>query len=122
MFFWHPPVCQNYTSETRCKFGNKCHFRHVEADEKPSRESKKVGAKGSVALLKDSFQLGCVCQDPHPRKSILREVGKLGSNHTVKFSTGTWHQMRIRERKGPSRGIIQKCVPPERSPCAPKFT
>ena len=26
-----------------------------------------------------------------------------------------------RERKGPSRGLIQKCAPRERSPCAPKF-
>ena len=49
-----------------------CHFRHVEADEKPSKESKKGGAKGPVALLKESFQLGCVSPDSHPRKSILR--------------------------------------------------
>ena len=34
---------------------------------------------------------------------------------------GTWHQIKIRERKGPSRGIIQKCAPHERSPYAPKF-
>ena len=33
----------------------------------------------------------------------------------------TWHQIKNRERKGPSRGIIQKCAPHERSPCAPKF-
>ena len=29
--------------------------------------------------------------------------------------------MAVRARKGPSRGIIQKCEPQERSPCAPKF-
>ena len=34
---------------------------------------------------------------------------------------GTWHQIKIRERKGPSRGVIQKCAPHGRSPCAPKF-
>ena len=28
---------------------------------------------------------------------------------------------KTRERKGPSRGIIQKCAPHQRSPCAPKF-
>ena len=28
---------------------------------------------------------------------------------------------KLGERKGPSRGIIQKCAPHERSPCAPKF-
>ena len=64
----------------------KCRFRHVEAEEKPSKKSKKSGAKGSVALLKESTQLGCVSQESYPRKSILHEQGKLGSNHTVKFS------------------------------------
>ena len=29
------------------------------------------------------------------RKSILRKDGKLGSNHTVKFSKGTWHHIKI---------------------------
>ena len=109
--FGHPPVCQNYKSENGCICGRKCFFRHVEAEETPSKKSKKDSAKGSVALLKDSC----------PRRSILREEGKLGSKHAVKFSKGTWHQIKIRERKGPSRGIIQKCEPHERSLCAPKF-
>ena len=74
-------MCQNYKSETGCKFGRTCFFRHVEAEEKPSKKSKKGGAKGSVpALLKESTQLGCVSQDSYPRMSILREEGKLGSN------------------------------------------
>ena len=46
--------------KTGCACGNKCYFRHVEADEKPSKKSKKGGAKGSVALLKESIQLRCV--------------------------------------------------------------
>ena len=45
----------------------------------------------------------------------------MGSNHTVKFSMGTWHHIEIRERKGPSRGVTQKCEPQERNPCAPKL-
>ena len=44
-------------------------------------------------------------------KIILREPGMLRSKHTVKFSKGTWHQIKIRKRKGPSRGIIPKCAP-----------
>ena len=43
--YWHPPVCHNYKSETGCTFGNKCSVRHVEADVKPSKKSKKGGAK-----------------------------------------------------------------------------
>ena len=72
-------------------------------------------------MFKESFQLGCVSQDSYPRKSIPREPGMLGTKHAVKFSKGTWYQIKIRKRNGPSLGIIQKCAPHERSPCAPKF-
>ena len=41
--FWHPPVCLNYKSEKGCVHGDKCHFRHVEADGKPNKKSKKGG-------------------------------------------------------------------------------
>ena len=50
--FWHLPVCQNFRSESGCTYGDKCRLRHVEAEEKPSKKSKKGGAKGTVALLK----------------------------------------------------------------------
>ena len=119
--FWHPPVCLNYKSEKGCKHGDKCHFRHVEADGKPNKKSKKGGAKGSSAILKEFIHLGCVSQDSSPRKSILREPGMLGSKHAVKFSKGAWHQIKLRDRKGPSRGIIPKRAPHERSPCPPKI-
>ena len=25
---WHPSVCQHHKSESRCKYGDKCNFRH----------------------------------------------------------------------------------------------
>ena len=115
-------MCQNYKSEKGVVYGDRCRFRHVEECVKPNKSRKKKGgAKGSVAILKESRQLGCVSQDSYPRKSILREPGKWRSKHAVKFSKDTWHQIKIRERKVPSRGIIHKCEPHERSPCAPKF-
>ena len=111
--------CVKITSLHRdAKFGAQCLFRCTEADGQPSKKSKKGGAQGSVALLKESIQLGCVSQDSYPRKSFL---GNMGSMHAVNFSKGTWHQIKIRERKGPSWGIIQKCAPRQRSPSAPKF-
>ena len=58
----------NYKSESGCTYGDKCRFRHVEADAQPSKKSKNSGVKGSVALLKESLQLGCVSQDSHPSK------------------------------------------------------
>ena len=32
-------------------------------------------------------------------KSVLRENRKLGSNHTVKFSKGTWHHKKIAKER-----------------------
>ena len=111
----------NFKSAKGCVHGDKCRFRHVEDHVKSNKKSKKGGAKGSVVTLKESTQLGCVSQDSFPRKSFPRESGRLGSKHTVKFSKGTWHQINIRERKGPSRGIIQKYAPHEARLRAPKF-
>ena len=108
-------------AESGCNFGDQCLFRHTQADGQPSTKSKESGGKGSVALLKESIQLGCVSQDCPPRKSTLREVGKMGSNHTVRFSKGSWNQVKHRESKGPSQGVMPKCEPQDRNPCAPKF-
>ena len=102
-------------SESGCKNGDYCAFRHTEAGGKPTEKSTKSGGKGSVAMLKESIHLGCVSQVYLPRKSIIWD------RIAVKFSKGTWHHIKIRRRKGASRGIIQKCNPHERSPCAPKF-
>ena len=43
--------------------GTSALFDKLGADERPSNKSKKGSAKGSVALLKEPFQLGCVSQD-----------------------------------------------------------
>ena len=59
---WHPPLRQNYKSVLVCKYGDKCQFTHTEVDGRPRKKSKKGGEQGSVTLLKESFQLGCVSQ------------------------------------------------------------
>ena len=87
---------------------------------------KEVLKEQLVAFLKyRKVQIGCVSQDSDPKMSILRKVGELRLNAsaglTVTFSGCTWYQIKIRERKGPSQGIIQKCEPHVRNPFAPKF-
>ena len=67
---WHPPVCQDCKSETGCKYGGTCFFRHVEAEEKPSKKSKKGGAKKISCIIDGVYTIGCVSQDSCPRKSI----------------------------------------------------
>ena len=124
--FWHPPVCRSYKSENRCSYGNRCQFRHADGEEKPSKRSKKGSTpQGAVAILKHRKVQGCVFQNSHPKKSILRKSGQMSGNasagHTVRHSGRTWYQIRIRETKGPTPGIVQKGDTHERNPCAPRF-
>ena len=63
-----------------------CRFRRLAFGEKPNNKSKKGGAKRSVAMVKELTPMNCVSQDPHPKKSILRKEGQLGSIHRMQFS------------------------------------
>ena len=93
----HAPVCPNYKTKSGCEFGDKCLFRHTEADKQPNKKLKKSGRQGSVALLKKSKHLGCVFQDTEPprSKTILRKSLKsVGSDRTIRFSKGTLHHVK----------------------------
>ena len=96
---WHPPVCLIHKSESGCKYGDKCKLLHIEAGGQPSKRPKKGGAKGSVALLKETCQLGCMSHDSPQRKSILRENGKLRSNHTLKLSKPRYVTQKLGKRR-----------------------
>ena len=87
--YLHPPVCQNYKSESGCKFSDKCLFRHTEAHRQPSKMKEKCG-KGSVALLKESIQLGCVFQDKGPSQGVFQKCEPQERNPCApKFEDGT---------------------------------
>ena len=92
----HLPVWQNHKSKAGCIHGKKCRLRHVDAEVQPNKKSKKV---------QEYLQLGCVFPDAYPKSP--------GAHGTI---------LKIRERKGPSRGIIQKREPREvtRSLCNKK--
>ena len=77
-------------------------FRHTEAGGWPSTKSKNGGL-----LERDFFQLGCVSLDNPRKMSIQRENAKWSSNHTVKSSSPR-PRCFVREKKGPSQGIIPK--------------
>ena len=44
-----------------------------------------------------------VCLKITIRECLFYGKKKFGSNHTVKFPKGTWHHIKSRERRGPSR-------------------
>ena len=81
---WHPPISLDYKTESGCKFGDMCLFRHAVVE--PSKKSKKSGGKGSVALLKNSKQVGCAFQDTEPQKSKYT---------TSKIGKGTVHRKEL---------------------------
>ena len=87
--------------------------------------SQSESTQGAVAILKEKKVQGWVSQNSDPKKSILRKAGQTrldaSAGHAKKFSGRTLYEIPIRERKGPSRGVIQKGEPHERNPCAPKF-
>ena len=95
--FWLRPVCRICKSEFGCEFGRTCFHRHVEADEKPNKKSKIGRAKGSVALVKESTQLGCVSRFLSEKVSFYVKKDNWYQNHADKFSKGRWHHMKNRK-------------------------
>ena len=89
--------------------------------ESPARGRKLEAQKDQWPYWRSSNNWVVYLKKNYPRKSVPREPGKLGTRHAVTFSKGTWDQIKIRERKGPSQSIIRKCALHERSLCAPKF-
>ena len=98
---------------------------HVSSDmlrqRKPTKKSKKGGAKGSGALLKESTHLGCASQDSYPRNFILREEGKLGSNAPSNAPKAPGTNEKLLGKRIHREENLQKCEPHERSPCSQKF-
>ena len=69
-------------------------------------------------MLKGSKQLGCVSQDTEPPKKSILQIGI--KMHRQILHT-RHHFKKFGKEKGPSHGLIQKCDPQERNPCATKF-
>ena len=107
-----------------CTFGEKCMLRLKEVDSQPNKKPKKSGGKGSVALEKNSKQLGYAFQDLEPLKfkSILRKSTQFFLIEAQRaLLKKVPYAPKNRERKGPSQGVIQRSDPHERSLYAPKF-
>ena len=123
---WHPPECLFYKSESGCRFGEKCSYAHRQAQEQPSKRSKKNGDKNAVAMLKknehhhrtgrpvknayssNTRQLGSVLQDMEPLKSssILRKSSDIRKPiRRVKFTKAVVRHTDIRDQN-PSLGMI----------------
>ena len=76
------PVCIIYKSESGCKCGDSCLFRHTEADGQPSNKSKKGGGKDHWPYWKRILNL-VVRPMIAFRKSLFCGKNRLGSIYTV---------------------------------------
>ena len=79
--------------------GNNAIFDRLR-ERKSQQQVKERWCERISCIIEGVYTIGVFC--------VSREQGRLGSKHAVTFSNGTWHQIKIRDRKGPSRGIIQK--------------
>ena len=112
-------MCLNHKSESRCTYGEKCRFRHVEAGGQPSKVAEKWCERISC-LIKGVCTIGlCVS-----RVSTDKVSSKRGNWDEIALSTSPragGNTLKLRKEKGPSRGVTQKCEPHKRYPCDPKF-
>ena len=99
-------MCQNYFSQTDCKFGEKCSFLHKDTDHQPNKRTKKGGRKASVALMKIDFT----------EEHEILEIQTACSLYAQAL-----HSLKIQKRKIPSLGAMQPTYSHERSFFAPKF-
>ena len=101
-------MCQNYKSEKRMCIWRQMPLPTCSGRRKAQKKVKERWCKRISCDIEGVYTIGLCISSFFPRKCVLREVGKLGSNHTVKLSKGTWHPVKIQKREGPSRGIIKK--------------
>ena len=91
----------------------RCRFRHVEAVVNPPKSRRKVVVRVQLLCWR-SLHNWVVYLMILIRESLFSEEM---DNRQILDGHKAPHK--IRERKGPSLGVIQKCEPHERNPCAP---
>ena len=112
MIHGQPPVCLNCMSESECKYGDYCQFRHTETGEQPRKKSRKSGGKrisGPVFFFKKKNYSVWLCiprlpSDCPQKDSILRKIWKIG----IESHRQVLH-VKIRGKKGPIAGNCSKC-------------
>ena len=106
------PFVKNYISDSGCKFGDTCLFRHTEADRQPSKKCNKRGGQGSVAVLTCPKIQSRRRNLFHGRADILEQTAPSRSPRARGKKIG-------RERVHRKESI--NCEPQEHDPCAPKI-
>ena len=86
---WHPPECLFYYKiKSGCRFGEKCSYAHRQADEQPSKRSKKNDDKSPVAMLK-KYEL----HDRTGQPAVDRDTRRESNHGLVECSSSNTRQL-----------------------------
>ena len=87
-----------------------------------AKKSKKSGCERISGLIKGVYaRVSCVSRFSSEK---IHSAERKEMWHQITPSNAPrarWYHSKTRERKGPSRGVVHKCEPHERNPCAPRF-
>ena len=86
--------------------------------ESPAKSQRRVVPKDQLLCWKSLYNWVVYLKILFRENLFHVNLENWNRNTPSKFSKGTWYHFKIRERTGPSRGIIQKCPP---LACASKF-
>ena len=122
---WHPLECLFYRTKSRCRFEAKCSYAHRQADEQPTKRSKKNDDKGAVAMLKKGWQerelVTGECHD-RPGKPGKRSVKKLARGSSQRRSYHARHLGCVIQDMKPPKSILPKSLDMQKAIQRVKFT
>ena len=119
--FWHPPVCHNTSLRPDAYVAKNADSDMLRLRRSPAKKQRKVVRKDQLHYRR-SLQNWVVCLKILIRENLFYVKKEDWDQNTPSNSPrAPGAQIKIRERKGPLRGIIPKCEPHERSPCSPTF-
>ena len=105
---------------TSPKMEDKCPYAHRQVDKQPSKKSKKNGDKSSVAILKNTRQLGCVFSGYGAAEVFIHFAEEL--KHTEANPMCSIHKSRVTSRQhSRPKSIAWKVILISANPNAPKF-
>ena len=88
---------------------------------KAKREAEKCGAKGSVAILKESERLGCASQDSYPRNVFYVSLECWNRNTPSNAPKAPGTKSKCGKERVLRAVLFHKWAPHERSLFGPKF-
>ena len=119
---WHPPACQHHMSESDANLSKNAYSGTLWLTVSRAKSEEKWW-KRICCFIEEFKALGLRIRGYRAAENPSRFHGR-GQNswdRSVHVSKSTVHHFNSRERKGPSKRVIQKCEPHEHTSYPPKI-